>query len=419
MQGIAPMMIAGFSDKAGRRPAYIICFTIYLAANLGLFLQNSYAALMVLRCLQSAGSSGTVAMANGLVGDMVTSAERGAYIAFASVGSMLGPSLSPILGGLISQYVDWHWVFWFLLIFSGVFALLLFLFLPETCRKVVGDGSIPPPPLNYSVTDFIRHRKRKKAGLIPDPDKVTECRQNYRLRVPNPISTLKIVVDLETAVILLATGLAFAVFYAVMTGAATSFHEVYHFDDLQTALMFLPIGAGGILSAFTTGRVVDWNFRRHARRAGLPIVKNVRQDLSDFNVERARLEVGLPMFYIGNVSMIAYGWVLGQKVNLAGPVILLFVGGYSLNGTSQVLNALLVDLWPTRSAAATAASNLFRCELGAAASAAIRPMIEAMGTGFAYLTLVLIAMLSSLGLWVTQRVGIKWRQRRARTESTQ
>ena len=196
MQGIAPMMIAGFSDKAGRRPAYIICFTIYIAANLGLSLQNSYAALMVLRCLQSAGSSGTVAMANGLVGDMVTSAERGSYIAFASVGSMLGPSLSPIIGGLISQYADWHWVFWFLLIFSGVFALLLFLFLPETCRKVVGDGSIPPPPLNYSVTDFIRHRKRKKTGLTPDPDKVIQCSQNYRLRVPNPIPTLQIVVDL-------------------------------------------------------------------------------------------------------------------------------------------------------------------------------------------------------------------------------
>lgn len=67
------MLIAGFSDKVGRRPAYIICFTIYIAANIGLSLQNSYAALMVLRCIQSAGSSGTVALSNGLVGDMITS----------------------------------------------------------------------------------------------------------------------------------------------------------------------------------------------------------------------------------------------------------------------------------------------------------------------------------------------------------
>lgn len=63
------MMIAGFSDKAGRRPAYFICFTIYIIANLALALQNNYIALLLLRMLQSGGSSGTVALANGVVGD--------------------------------------------------------------------------------------------------------------------------------------------------------------------------------------------------------------------------------------------------------------------------------------------------------------------------------------------------------------
>ena len=406
------MMIAGFSDKAGRRPAYIICFVIYLGANLGLSLQNSYAALMVLRCMQSAGSSGTVALANGLVGDMITSAERRNYIAFASVGSMLGPSLSPIIGGLITQYVDWHWVFWFLFIFTVVFFVPLFLFLPETCRKVVGDGSIPPPLLNNNVTDYIRHRRRKRRGETPDPDKLEEYRKNYRLRFPNPLPSLKVCVDLETAIVLFTTGLTFAGFYAVMTGATTSFHEVYHFNNIQTALMYLPIGAGGVLSAFTTGRLVDWNYRRHARHAGLPVIKNVKQDLSNFNIERARLEVALPMFYLGNIIIIAYGFVLGRKVNLAAPVILLFICGYALNATSQVLNALMVDLWPGRSAAATAAGNLFRCELGAASSAAIRPMTEAMGSGFAYMTIALIAIASSALLWLTMRQGIHWRAKR-------
>ncbi len=69
VQGLAPMMIAGFSDKAGRRPAYFICFTIYIIANLALALQNNYIALLLLRMLQSGGSSGTVALANGVVGD--------------------------------------------------------------------------------------------------------------------------------------------------------------------------------------------------------------------------------------------------------------------------------------------------------------------------------------------------------------
>jgi MFS family permease len=84
MQGLSPMMIAGFSDTAGRRPAYILCFTIYMLSNLALGLQNNYVALLVLRLTQSAGSSGTVALASGLVGDLITSSERGQYIAYSA-----------------------------------------------------------------------------------------------------------------------------------------------------------------------------------------------------------------------------------------------------------------------------------------------------------------------------------------------
>ena len=109
---------------------------------------------------------------------MITSAERGTYIAFASLASILGPSISPVIGGLISQHLDWHWLFWFLLIFAGVFFLPLLLFLPETCRKVVGDGSVPLPIWNASVTDLIRHRKLIKRGIAIDPEKISDVRKN-------------------------------------------------------------------------------------------------------------------------------------------------------------------------------------------------------------------------------------------------
>lgn len=54
--------------------------TLQLGANIGLALQNNYAALLVLRCLQSTGSSGTVALGNGVVGDIASSGERGKFM---------------------------------------------------------------------------------------------------------------------------------------------------------------------------------------------------------------------------------------------------------------------------------------------------------------------------------------------------
>lgn len=51
-QGLAPSFYGDLADRAGRRPAYLISFIIYVAANIGLATQSSYAALFMLRCLQ-------------------------------------------------------------------------------------------------------------------------------------------------------------------------------------------------------------------------------------------------------------------------------------------------------------------------------------------------------------------------------
>jgi MFS family permease len=164
--------------------------------------------------LQAAGSSGTVALANGVVGDTITSSERGTYIAFASLGGILGPMISPILGGIIGQYAGWHFIFWFLLIFSSVIFIPLILFLPETCRNVVDDGTIPPPFLSSNLTDTYRHKKAK-AGIIIDEEKRRELHEKNKFRLPNPFSAVKVLLDLESAILLVATGLGVGCFYAI------------------------------------------------------------------------------------------------------------------------------------------------------------------------------------------------------------
>lgn len=81
---IAPAFMGDMADQAGRRPIYILMFTLLIAANIGMALQNSYAALFVLRMLQSAGSSGLTSVAYGVIADITVAGERGGF-----VGSML------------------------------------------------------------------------------------------------------------------------------------------------------------------------------------------------------------------------------------------------------------------------------------------------------------------------------------------
>ena len=60
VSGITPSILGGTADQIGRRPIYIFSFVVYFVANIGLSLQHSFPALLVLRMLQSVGSSGAI-----------------------------------------------------------------------------------------------------------------------------------------------------------------------------------------------------------------------------------------------------------------------------------------------------------------------------------------------------------------------
>lgn len=58
VSGITPAILGNMADNMGRRPIYMLALSIYLVANIGLGAQSNYAALLVLRMIQSAGISG-------------------------------------------------------------------------------------------------------------------------------------------------------------------------------------------------------------------------------------------------------------------------------------------------------------------------------------------------------------------------
>lgn len=59
IQAVAPPLLGDIADQIGRRPVYLFVLLVYFVACIGLALQRSYPALLVLRMVQSFGSSGT------------------------------------------------------------------------------------------------------------------------------------------------------------------------------------------------------------------------------------------------------------------------------------------------------------------------------------------------------------------------
>ncbi|KAL9115139.1 MAG: hypothetical protein Q9227_000933 [Pyrenula ochraceoflavens] len=421
-QGLAPAFIGDLADTAGRRPAYLACFCIYLGANIGLALQNSYAALFVLRCVQSSGSSGTIALASGVVSDIAVASERGKYMGFITAGSLLGPSVGPVLGGILSEFLGWRAIFWFLVILGATFTILFFIFFPETSRIIVGNGSIAPKGYSMSLLNYLQvRRQRKEANHTLTPaashSSLTPRRKRH---FPNPLASIHILNDKETFILLLNNAFMFAGFYDIAATIPSLFAEIYDFNDLQIGLCYLPFGAGATLAALVNGQLLDRNFKRIAKKLDFPIDNKRQSDLRNFPIERARLQIALPMLYLACACILAHGWILDRNGPLAAVLVILFICGCSLTCAFNVTSTLIVDFYPQTSATATAANNLLRCLLGAGATAVITPMINGMGRGWAFTFISLMMVVLSPMLWAVYFKGMAWReQRRLRTEKAE
>ncbi|KAJ5318777.1 Major facilitator superfamily domain general substrate transporter [Penicillium brevicompactum] len=381
-QGIAPMFIGDFADRTGRRPAYIICFVIYIASNIGLALQDSYTALIVLRCLQSSGISSSVALSAATVADVSTKQERGSMMGFVMAGNFMGPAIGPIIGGLLAQYLGWRSIFWFLTIASGVFLLPLLFFLPETARNVVGDGSSPAQTWNRPFIQYMQCGKMSK-DTASSTDSIDRASMDspkkieHKLRFPNPLKPLILVWHPNSIIVLLI------------------YTAQYGLDELEIGLCYITLGTGSIVASVITGRLLDWNYKRMAAKlSSNPTAEHVGT-ADSVPVEKSRSMVTIPLVVLGSVTVLAFGWVLKFGEPLPAPEVLLFFVGVGQTGGFISTSTLLVDLHTANPAAATAANNMVRSFFSAAASAAIDPMLTAMGRGWAF-TLVAFILLGTI-----------------------
>ncbi|KAF1731755.1 Quinidine resistance protein 1 [Beauveria bassiana] len=415
-QGITPMFVGSLADAGGRRPAYIVCFVIYLAANIGLALAPNYGAVLVLRCLQSAGSSSTVALCTAVVADVVTSAERGQYVGFTIIPSVLAPSLGPVLGGVLSQYLGWRSIFWFLAISSGIALLLIIAFLPETCRQIVEDGSIMPPPSHRTVLQIVRlRRKNHKADMTADLEEAPETvpaasEKKFKFEPPNLLEAVMMLFRRASGLLLWSSSIIFAGFYCITAAMPAIFHKRYHMNETQVGLMYLPIAGGSIIAAFAVGRGMTWNYKRHCAMTGIEFDRSRQMDMSNFPIERARLEIGIPLMVLAGACLIGWGWAVHFRAHIAVLCVIMVFLGIGLIGMTNATNVLLVDMHPGKAGTATAANNLGRCLIGAGATAAIIPLERAIGVGEAFTIVGSLFFICLAPLALLALKGMKWRQ---------
>ena len=120
------------SASLGRRPVILGGLLLFTLASLGCALSESVGQLVFFRALQGLSTGAGVVVSRAVVRDMFPPSEAQRVMSQITIFFGIAPALAPVIGGLLSEALGWHAVFWFLVAVGVVLTLVNLRFLPET-----------------------------------------------------------------------------------------------------------------------------------------------------------------------------------------------------------------------------------------------------------------------------------------------
>ncbi len=119
------------SDIFGRKWLFMGGIVIFLAGSMLAGLSQSMTELIAFRAIQGVGAGMMMPIAQAIIGDIFTPAERGKYQGLLMAVFGLSTIVGPTLGGFITDNLTWRWVFYVNVPFAILALAVVFVVLPS------------------------------------------------------------------------------------------------------------------------------------------------------------------------------------------------------------------------------------------------------------------------------------------------
>ncbi|KAG2175018.1 hypothetical protein INT43_006080 [Umbelopsis isabellina] len=381
VQSVTPSFWGPIADGYGRRPAF--------------------------------GATALPAVGSGVIGDIATPSKRGGYIGVFNFGATCATIFAPLIAGAISQVFGWRWIFGILGIISASVWLIILLFLNETLRTLVGNGSA------YANSFPLQRLCLPKKSKIEPLSSEASNSKSKIAATSILFASFQNLREKDAILPLLYYAIHFASLCCFTTSIPELYLRVYSMNSVQIGLVYVVHGVGSAIGNILGGKLLNYDFQATAKKQGMSASSSFRGNLDpSFPIEYARLRCIWIHVILLAAAVGAHGWCIQKQASLFAVLPLDFIIGFASTTNYAAVQNLLLDIFPGRQASIMASNNLTRCLFGAAATQATTPLITFLGVGPMF-TIIAGLELLSLAIFIpVLKWGPQWRkQRLERTEN--
>ena len=180
------------------------------------------------------------------------------------------------------------------------------------------------------------------------------------------------------------------------------------FSTTAVGLTYIPNSIGYVLASLLGGKWTDTIMAREARKAGRYESDGIK--LKYRPEDRMRENAWIAAF-LYPAALVWYGWTADKGVFWIVPLIANFFFGVGSMLIFAMATTMLTEFMPKKASSGVAVNNFVRNIFSCVGAVVAQPLIAAIGNGWLFTGVGVIATGSSVVVWAMRRFGPQWRER--------
>ncbi|KAF2019077.1 MFS general substrate transporter [Aaosphaeria arxii CBS 175.79] len=367
---VGPLLLSPLSELYGRHIVMTAANASFCLWLIGCALAPSLNSLIAFRLLCGIGGSASQTVGGAIIGDLFTVQKRGRAMAIWTIGPIFGPSLAPVIGGFVVQYLDWRWVNWLTLCLAVPATVLLALCSRETNPRIILQRKVAKLRVELARPELRSVFAGSEAVLSPKKVLMNGLMKPLQLLFG---SSVVFGVSLYIA-------FAYGCLYLLFNTIPIVFQTTYGWSLGVSGVAYL-----ALLLGYLIGLVIFYCLSDK-------LVKRLMHANNGAFEAEFRLPVAVYSAALLPVSFFLYGWTSQNKVFCAVPIIALVIFGTGFECIWLPTQSYIIDAYPQHVASALAAACVMRSIVAAFLPLAGPGMYQALGLGWGNSVLGFIAL---------------------------